>query len=250
MRIRPPELETSICDAKYHVSLVGNIVMFCSMQIDSDLLPSFGLSKWLPFVEWISPRYWLYLLVLTTRNVIETLLDRRLTLTRMDTQLNVLSTRRGFWEVRLPKSQQGSNRGFPLLRGKTVILHWGSEKRFFRSWRSVLETESIAVRLPRFVARLGRAGRAPLAARWPMFDACWRYGTTVGGRSAAAGRRCCALAAQASRRWLRALACGVARCRRVFVVGAPPPARRRSGDIVTAGLISSRVWFGPVPGSP
>ncbi|KZV55840.1 phosphomethylethanolamine N-methyltransferase [Dorcoceras hygrometricum] len=46
----------------------------------------------------------------------------------MDTQLNVLSTRRGFREVRLPKSQQGSNRGFPLLRGKTVILHWGSEK--------------------------------------------------------------------------------------------------------------------------
>ncbi|KZV38362.1 hypothetical protein F511_16029 [Dorcoceras hygrometricum] len=38
---------------------------------------------------------------------------------RTDTQLNVLSTRRGFWGVRLPKSQQGSNRGFPLLRGKT-----------------------------------------------------------------------------------------------------------------------------------
>ncbi|KZV54704.1 hypothetical protein F511_05085 [Dorcoceras hygrometricum] len=28
MRIRPPELETSIYDAKYHVSFVGNIVMF------------------------------------------------------------------------------------------------------------------------------------------------------------------------------------------------------------------------------
>ncbi|KZV28185.1 hypothetical protein F511_23798 [Dorcoceras hygrometricum] len=28
MRIRPPEFETSICDTKYHVSLVGNIVMF------------------------------------------------------------------------------------------------------------------------------------------------------------------------------------------------------------------------------
>ncbi|KZV28302.1 hypothetical protein F511_25277 [Dorcoceras hygrometricum] len=38
---------------------------------------------------------------------------------RTDTQLNVLSTRREFREVRLPKSQQGSNRGFPLLRGKT-----------------------------------------------------------------------------------------------------------------------------------
>ncbi|KZT76510.1 hypothetical protein F511_46464 [Dorcoceras hygrometricum] len=26
--------------------------------------------------------------------------------------------------------------------------------------------------------------------------------------------------------------------------------RRISGDVVTAGLNSSRVWFGPVPGSP
>ncbi|KZT76416.1 hypothetical protein F511_46553 [Dorcoceras hygrometricum] len=34
MRIRPPEFETSICDAKYHVSLVGVL----SMQIDSDLV--------------------------------------------------------------------------------------------------------------------------------------------------------------------------------------------------------------------
>ncbi|KZV42286.1 hypothetical protein F511_43604 [Dorcoceras hygrometricum] len=42
----------------------------------------------------------------------------------MDTQLNVLSTRRGFREVRLPKSQQGSNRSFPLLRGKTVFLQF------------------------------------------------------------------------------------------------------------------------------
>ncbi|KZV30680.1 hypothetical protein F511_41838 [Dorcoceras hygrometricum] len=43
---------------------------------------------------------------------------------------------------------------------------------------------------------------------------------------------------------------------RMFVVAPPPPAaapamlRRVSGDVVTAGLISSRVWFGPVPGSP
>ncbi|KZV52016.1 hypothetical protein F511_10236 [Dorcoceras hygrometricum] len=41
----------------------------------------------------------------------------------MGTQLNVLSTRRGFREVRLPKSQQGSNRGFPLLRGKTGLFN-------------------------------------------------------------------------------------------------------------------------------
>ncbi|KZU41196.1 alpha,alpha-trehalose-phosphate synthase [Dorcoceras hygrometricum] len=29
-----------------------------------------------------------------------------------------------------------------------------------------------------------------------------------------------------------------------------PPLRCRSGDVVTAGLILSRVWFGQVPGSP
>ncbi|KZT76744.1 hypothetical protein F511_46231 [Dorcoceras hygrometricum] len=29
-----------------------------------------------------------------------------------------------------------------------------------------------------------------------------------------------------------------------------PPLRRVSGDVVTAGLNSSRVWFGPVPSSP
>ncbi|KZV49933.1 hypothetical protein F511_20691 [Dorcoceras hygrometricum] len=32
MRIRPHEFETSICDVKYHVSLVGNIVMFCVLN--------------------------------------------------------------------------------------------------------------------------------------------------------------------------------------------------------------------------
>ncbi|KZV49274.1 hypothetical protein F511_37646 [Dorcoceras hygrometricum] len=47
---------------------------------------------------------------------------------------------------------------------------------------------------------------------------------TGGGRSAAAGRRWCALAAQASRRWLRALACGVVLYRRIFVVVAPSSA--------------------------
>ncbi|KZV38434.1 hypothetical protein F511_40036 [Dorcoceras hygrometricum] len=75
----------------------------------------------------------------------------------------------------------------------------------------------IAHRPPDDAARCGattsaiaRAGRA-LVAR------------TTGGAFAPFalhGRR----AAQASRRWLRALACGVARCRRVFVVVEPRPA--------------------------
>ncbi|KZV40594.1 hypothetical protein F511_09351 [Dorcoceras hygrometricum] len=36
----------------------------------------------------------------------------------------------------------------------------------------------------------------------------------------------------------------------VVATAGRPPLRRVSGDIVTVGLISSRVWFGPVPGSP
>ncbi|KZV46012.1 ATPase subunit 1 [Dorcoceras hygrometricum] len=37
---------------------------------------------------------------------------------------------------------------------------------------------------------------------------------------------------------------------RASPAAAPPPLRRCSGDLVTASLILSRVWFGPVPGSP
>ncbi|KZV44583.1 hypothetical protein F511_11269 [Dorcoceras hygrometricum] len=38
MRIRPPEFETSICDAKYHVSIGREHCDVLSMQIDSDLV--------------------------------------------------------------------------------------------------------------------------------------------------------------------------------------------------------------------
>ncbi|KZT75510.1 hypothetical protein F511_47465 [Dorcoceras hygrometricum] len=51
---------------------------------------------------------------------------------------------------------------------------------------------------------------------------------------------------RADRATLRAASCAAAA---TFVVVAPP-AGRRSRDVVTAGLISSRFWFGPVPGSP
>ncbi|KZV45723.1 hypothetical protein F511_36156 [Dorcoceras hygrometricum] len=37
---------------------------------------------------------------------------------------------------------------------------------------------------------------------------------------------------------------------RDFVDGGTAVAGRRSGDVVKAGSISSRFWFGPVPGSP
>ncbi|KZT76176.1 metal tolerance protein 2 [Dorcoceras hygrometricum] len=56
------------------------------------------------------------------------------------------------------------------------------------------------------------------------------------------------------RRW-RAIVAGRARrcAARFFLMAAAAgrsPLRRCSDDIVTAGVISSRVWFGPVPGSP
>ncbi|KZV33881.1 hypothetical protein F511_15494 [Dorcoceras hygrometricum] len=80
MRIRLPELETRICDVKCHVSLVGEHCDVLSMQMDSDLViyrtTLVRISKWLPFVEWISLRSWLYRLALITRNIIDTLRDR------------------------------------------------------------------------------------------------------------------------------------------------------------------------------
>ncbi|KZT76653.1 hypothetical protein F511_46324 [Dorcoceras hygrometricum] len=53
----------------------------------------------------------------------------------------------------------------------------------------------------------------------------------------------------AGRATLRATSCAAVRFFRVAAAGRPP-LRRCSGDVVTAGLILSRVLFGPVPGSP
>ncbi|KZT76285.1 Cyclin-like F-box domain containing protein [Dorcoceras hygrometricum] len=94
---------------------------------------------------------------------------------------------------------------------------------------------------------------------WPLdvallVDACWRCGETMGGRCtlldcvqnvARWSRRC---AAQCPA--MRDCAALVARKNRGGCAAGRPPLRRCSGDVVTAGLISSRVWFGPVPGSP
>ncbi|KZV06639.1 hypothetical protein F511_45879 [Dorcoceras hygrometricum] len=81
--------------------------------------------------------------------------------------------------------------------------------------------------------------------RW-MLEA-WRHGLV-------AGRPMCAIDGAHSRMKRRSCS-GRARALvppRFFVAAAAgrPPLRRRSGDVVTAGLNSSRVWFGPVPGSP
>ncbi|KZT75870.1 hypothetical protein F511_47105 [Dorcoceras hygrometricum] len=59
----------------------------------------------------------------------------------------------------------------------------------------------------------------------------------------------CALDARCARNVVRRraeiLVCGGRR-----PAAAPAPLRRISGDVVTAGMNSFRVWFGPVPGCP
>ncbi|KZT76291.1 F-box/LRR-repeat protein 3 [Dorcoceras hygrometricum] len=77
----------------------------------------------------------------------------------------------------------------------------------------------------------------------PLKHACRRCATLYGAAwSTLHVRRCVALRAM------------VRSCRREFLWWRRrrrrPPLRRVSGDVVTAGLISSRVWFGPIPGSP
>ncbi|KZV43245.1 hypothetical protein F511_09831 [Dorcoceras hygrometricum] len=108
-------------------------------------------------------------------------------------------------------------------------------------------------------ASRGRTSSRALVARpvqcWPRrcatVEAPLHAGLAAGGRrlASAAGRAC---APHDGTRWPRD-----ARLRRACraqnhggAVAGPPPLRRVSGDVVTAGLFSSRVWFGPVPGSP
>ncbi|KZV36823.1 hypothetical protein F511_03547 [Dorcoceras hygrometricum] len=104
-----------------------------------------------------------------------------------------------------------------------------------------------------------RAGRALAARR--RFPRRAQGAQLVSPLCAAAGRPWHAVAACFPADVERGCAQFVARpCARVRPCGARdfvgggaagrPPLRRVSGDVVTAGLISSRVWFGPVPGSP
>ncbi|KZV16909.1 hypothetical protein F511_23908 [Dorcoceras hygrometricum] len=253
----------------------------------------------------------------------------------MDTQLNVLSTSRGYREVRLPKSQQGSNRDLTLLRGKTVFLHWDSEKctkppppslnsrrrrrpraaaaaadlrRKFVSGQfdeenpfvlissallvqpdkgvSVLVVDRIGVYLPQSTEKI-RVLVIPVGARHkcqqdrkpkiekqtPAAAVCGgapthaseardlRAGREREGGAGAAARTCTPDAQPDLVHLLRELRTGCARCtplaRRCACAvaifrggGRSPPAGRLSGDVATAGLNYSRVWFGPVPGSP
>ncbi|KZV48143.1 hypothetical protein F511_25039 [Dorcoceras hygrometricum] len=126
-----------------------------------------------------------------------------------------------------------------------VVLHDAQPLRMRRPRVAALPRARDA-RCGALAARLARGGR-PLVAR----------GCTL---AAAAGQRWAALvkamhAAGCAQGYavMRAAVRSRAPLRRArFRGGAAgrPPLRRVSGDVVTAGLISSRVWFGPVPGSP
>ncbi|KZT75832.1 hypothetical protein F511_47145 [Dorcoceras hygrometricum] len=73
-------------------------------------------------------------------------------------------------------------------------------------------------------------------------------------RCASIVRRWPRMARDVGSRWARGRDVMLGGCRREFFLWwrrrRRPPLRRVSGDVVTAGPISSRVWFGPVPGSP
>ncbi|KZT75599.1 hypothetical protein F511_47376 [Dorcoceras hygrometricum] len=100
-----------------------------------------------------------------------------------------------------------------------------------RRWAKLLDVmhaagRRLAAGAPRLLAHDRRWSAQPVA------HEAWRW--HADGRAGAT--RWCAAAAAFFLWWRR-------RRRR-------PPLRRVSGDVVTAGLNSSRVWFGPVPGSP
>ncbi|KZV13517.1 hypothetical protein F511_45320 [Dorcoceras hygrometricum] len=102
-----------------------------------------------------------------------------------------------------------------------------------------------AVGLLRFVVH-GCATMVDDERRWKR---CWPTRRRSPLRALGAG---CALAAGCARdalRWWSMPYCAALNFVAVAAAGRPP-LRRISGDVVTAGLSSSRVWFGPVPGSP
>ncbi|KZT76155.1 hypothetical protein F511_46820 [Dorcoceras hygrometricum] len=89
------------------------------------------------------------------------------------------------------------------------------------------------------VVRRSLREEAAMCVRWPQAKAGRSANrcATIGARCVLAVRRCARRLAPPPRClwWWRR--------RR-------PPLRRVSGDVVTAGLISSRFWFGLVSGSP
>ncbi|KZV06973.1 topoisomerase II [Dorcoceras hygrometricum] len=135
-----------------------------------------------------------------------------------------------------------------IADGRCFFLARASQSVLHHSRDDVAPLLQITADAWRFCAMRRRDGRRTVA-----------YDVAQAGRTDAAPAHCWPTATVA---WMRRL---VERCwstmrvarvtsralpPRVFVGCGAAVASRRSGEVVTAGLISSRVWFGPVPGSP
>ncbi|KZV23380.1 hypothetical protein F511_43545 [Dorcoceras hygrometricum] len=112
------------------------------------------------------------------------------------------------------------------------------------------------------VTRDTTSGRALATKLAPLPQAMAALNRALAARFLFAGRRLCSVRGRAMEALVdvarRCVSRDGARAAAAFFVvaappspaAAPPPLRRVSCDVVTAGLNSSRVWFGPVPGSP
>ncbi|KZT76531.1 F-box/LRR-repeat protein-like [Dorcoceras hygrometricum] len=140
------------------------------------------------------------------------------------------------------------------------LLLWRYDARWRMPDGALVLHRSFARLWPRrrALAETSRAGRS-LATR-SCFSRRAQEAQLVSPSCAAAGRPWLAVAACCPAVVERGCAQFVARpcarvrpcCSREFKMAAAgrPPLRRCSDDVVTAGLISSRVLFEPVPGSP
>ncbi|KZV54287.1 hypothetical protein F511_22839 [Dorcoceras hygrometricum] len=98
----------------------------------------------------------------------------------------------------------------------------------------------------RTVSRLAHSLRDGRSAAETLLDVA-RWTRDTAARCSAAPCVVCGACSPLGASCARVRPCGA--CDFVAAAGRPP-LRRVSGDVVTAGLVSSRVWFGPVPGSP
>ncbi|KZV06734.1 hypothetical protein F511_45784 [Dorcoceras hygrometricum] len=155
----------------------------------------------------------------------------------------------------------------PAARAYSRDNHARWSRMETRRWRcvAVQEVQSLRTVQPRIAATLAsmphdrpaeRCATGRDVARWLATRRCavgrrfLACGETMGGRCTLLEcNACSALVARmrTGRATLRA-----ASCENFSLVAAAdrPPLRRVSDDVVTAGLISSWVWFGPVPGNP
>ncbi|KZV45371.1 hypothetical protein F511_18329 [Dorcoceras hygrometricum] len=203
MRIRPPEFETSICDAKYHVSLNRKTEIF-------------GVSNLRP-----------------PRATAPTCMRER-------ARSRAIGLR--------TRCARPPTRG----RYSTCDCRTSPAKVCVRLARSCVLLDAEESRAGRASCRCSmRDGGRSL----PLHVAPRR--ATMAGRRGAAGRRWKLAGRATAARDLRTVLRRLGAASRtlspfVLLVAADgrPPLRRVSGAVATAGLISSRVWFGPVPGSP